>query len=92
MLALCSYLDRLFACVRPRKLLYIALDGVAPRAKMNQQRARRFCAARDRERKEAEHPDAPKKWDHNVITPGTAFQQKISAYLTYYAHSRLNSP
>eukprot|EP01035_Chromulina_nebulosa_P028826 gene28826-38116_t len=99
-----KYIDRLVAAVRPRRLLFLAIDGVAPRAKMNQQRSRRFRAAQDaKERKDMlqdvinemvalgyDAPDSSQDWDSNVITPGTTFMAKISIFLRFYILDKMN--
>lgn len=74
-----AYVDHLFGKIKPRKLFFMAVDGVAPRAKMNQQRSRRFRTAKEakeiREKALAKGEKLPdeKAFDSNCITPGACF-------------------
>jgi 5'-3' exoribonuclease 1 len=71
-----AYVDHLFSKIRPKKLFFMAVDGVAPRAKMNQQRSRRFRTAKEarevREKAERSGEELPKEkaFDSNCISPG----------------------
>lgn len=59
--------------IRPRRSLFIHIDGVPPQAKINQQRMRRYKAAAER------RPD--ELFDTNQITPGTDFMQDLDTYI-----------
>lgn len=72
--------------VKPRNLVYIAIDGVPPMAKINQQRMRRFKSANEKHDlneiydkydvpTEERHMD---KCDFNMISPGTAYMNALS--------------
>ncbi|EHK97694.1 putative 5'-3' exoribonuclease 2 [Glarea lozoyensis 74030] len=107
MLEIFKYTDRVVNMVRPRKLLLIAIDGVAPRAKMNQQRSRRFRSAQEAKEKEADKAElakmlksqggrtedaaVKKAFDSNEITPGTPFMDILASSLRYWIALKLNT-
>ncbi|KAI9496125.1 XRN 5'-3' exonuclease N-terminus-domain-containing protein [Zychaea mexicana] len=107
MIEVFAYLDRIVDIVRPRQVLYMAIDGVAPRAKMNQQRSRRFRAAQlaEAEREAAEKvenqlkeigqehqlPEKKAHFDSNCITPGTPFMAHLATCLRYHIAAKQNS-
>jgi len=101
-----EYIEHIFSIVRPRKVLYMAIDGVAPRAKMNQQRSRRFRAAEERKEHTQNRamleawyrakgikppPPKPPSWDSNVITPGTPFMDKLAKALRYWVKYKMHT-
>ncbi|KEG09197.1 putative 5-3 exonuclease XRNA [Trypanosoma grayi] len=99
-----AQMDLLFKIVRPRKCLVLCIDGVAPQSKMNQQRSRRFRAAEERvesdtlSEKCAEaviqqglpRPNTRDRWDHNVITPSTAFMERVGLAIEWFVVKKLN--
>ncbi|KAL7750241.1 exonuclease II Exo2 [Sorochytrium milnesiophthora] len=91
-----NYIDHLFNKIRPRKVFFMAIDGVAPRAKMNQQRSRRFRTAQEararREQALRNKVELPEQeaFDSNCITPGTVFMTKLSAHLKYYVNKKVS--
>lgn len=75
-----KYVNHIYDSIKPKELMYIAIDGVCPRAKMVQQRKRRYVSSWRKDvlqtypREYADYcRDTNLAWDSNVITPGTRF-------------------
>lgn len=62
--------------IKPSEAVAIAVDGVAPPAKLRQQKIRRFKSA-----KEAEGSPEPPRFDSTNITPGTPFMIHLDTFL-----------
>ena len=90
-LGIMQYLDRIITqIVKPQISVYMAIDGVAPRAKLNQQRSRRFRSAKDLAEATKDLPPSDSAvFDSNCITPGTEFLKKVSDWIQYFIRKKL---
>jgi len=85
------YLNKLLLIANPDKLVYLAIDGVAPRAKMEQQRVRRFRSIKISKYESdihTKHGVSKAGFDTNCITPGTIFMYKLSVFLNSYCERK----
>lgn len=82
----CDSLLKYIQLLKPNKCLYIAFDGVAPMAKLNQQRNRRYMTAYQSKLDEGQiisegqsiSKSQSKIWNTSAITPGTEFMRNLA--------------
>jgi 5'-3' exonuclease len=90
---ICDHVDY----IKPLSTVFIAFDGVAPFAKMEQQRSRRNKGAflskatpfveHYGETQYSEGTSSPMRWSTSTITPGTQFMQTLSDRITdFFLH------
>jgi 5'-3' exonuclease len=82
-----NYLDYIIELVNPKEV-FISVDGVAPMAKIIQQRKRRYRAIDDNKMKDKIKKKYKIKfnnrWNNTVITPGTEFMETLHQELMTY--------
>jgi 5'-3' exonuclease len=92
--AVIEYITFLTDMVKPNKLIYIAVDGVAPMAKIKHQRLRRFKSVREYEIKASiakkYNIDYPRPWNNSAISPGTIFMSKLTTAIFHNIKNKEN--
>lgn len=77
--AVINKIDEYIFELKPDKNIYIAFDGVAPVAKLEQQRSRRYKSLYQNNISKSIFKDTKADpWNTTAITPGTVFMQKLN--------------
>jgi hypothetical protein len=77
--AVCIKIDEYIYLLKPNKNVYIAFDGVAPVAKLDQQRSRRYKSLyQNNISRSIFKSTLPDPWNTTAITPGTIFMNKLN--------------
>lgn len=78
-------IDEYILLIQPDTNLFIAFDGVAPVAKLEQQRIRRYKSQYQNKIVKSIYKNSkPDPWNTTAITPGTIFMQKLNEKIRKY--------
>jgi hypothetical protein len=78
-------IDEYTNVIKPTSNLFIAFDGVAPVAKLNQQRERRYKSLYQTKITRSIYKNTkPDAWNTAAITPGTIFMKKLNEKIKNY--------
>ena len=80
--SVCNKIDEYILQIKPNNNIFIAFDGVAPVAKLEQQRSRRYKSLYQNNISKAIFKDTKSDpWNTTAITPGTIFMNKLNEYV-----------
>lgn len=80
----CNKILEYILIIKPTNTIYIAFDGVAPLAKMNQQKNRRYKSHFEKSILQELGLYKNESWDKTAITPGTNFMKKLNNKVQSY--------
>uniref|UniRef100_A0A6C0DGM6 Xrn1 N-terminal domain-containing protein n=1 Tax=viral metagenome TaxID=1070528 RepID=A0A6C0DGM6_9ZZZZ len=81
----CSKIDEYIQIIKPVNNLMVAFDGVAPVAKLNQQRERRYKSLFQTKITRSIYKNVKSDpWNTSAITPGTTFMNKLNERIKNY--------
>ena len=85
----CKKILEYILIIQPDNTIYIAFDGVAPLAKMNQQKNRRYKSHFEKDILKSLGLYKNESWDKTAITPGTNFMKKLNKKVqTYFKNNK----
>ena len=92
----CDTIEKLFQIIKPKNLLFISVDGVAPRTKMNQQRIRRYRKNTNMTMEELEiikekGIDINNQFNSDAISAGTKFMFDLTTYIKNFIINKKKS-
>jgi 5'-3' exonuclease len=84
-------IEEYISIIQPSKTVIIAFDGVAPVAKLEQQRSRRYKSWNQNEiSKKIFNKTSSDAWNTAAITPGTKFMSELNDIITKHFNANVN--